>query len=146
MSESESDIRITTDTPYLALTVELWGVYCEDLDKIGRVITAPHCIWMSLQSAWDQPAVPEDLPPPSAHYQKKYQQYEQDMKQGYKDKCAGQKVLVTYHVWKCFNSLWPIDARWWHRSDNFWSVNGLLLDGAKPLAETILTCCQLDAT
>ena len=30
MAESESDIRITTDTPYLALTGELWGVYCED--------------------------------------------------------------------------------------------------------------------
>ena len=29
VAESESDIRITTDTPYLALTGELWGVYCE---------------------------------------------------------------------------------------------------------------------
>ena len=28
--ESESDIRIITDIPYLALTGELWGVYCED--------------------------------------------------------------------------------------------------------------------
>ena len=30
MAESESDYRITTDTPYLALTGELWGVYCKD--------------------------------------------------------------------------------------------------------------------
>ena len=41
---SESDIRITTDTPNLALTGELWGVYCEDFGKIDRFITAPHCI------------------------------------------------------------------------------------------------------
>ena len=33
MAESESDIRITTDTPYLALTGELWGVYCEDFGE-----------------------------------------------------------------------------------------------------------------
>ena len=32
-AESESDIRITTDTPYLALTGELWGVCCEDLGE-----------------------------------------------------------------------------------------------------------------
>ena len=31
MAESDSDIRITSDTTYLALTGELWGVYCEDL-------------------------------------------------------------------------------------------------------------------
>ena len=33
MAESESDIRITTDTPYRALTEELWGVYCEELEE-----------------------------------------------------------------------------------------------------------------
>ena len=33
MAESESDIRITTDTTYFALTVELWGVYCEDFGE-----------------------------------------------------------------------------------------------------------------
>ena len=33
VAESQSDIRITTDTPYLALTGELWGVYCEDLGE-----------------------------------------------------------------------------------------------------------------
>ena len=27
MAESESDLRITTDTPYLPLTGELWDVY-----------------------------------------------------------------------------------------------------------------------
>ena len=31
MTESESPIRITRDTPCLALTSELWGVYCKDL-------------------------------------------------------------------------------------------------------------------
>ena len=30
-SERGSNIRITTNTPYLAHTGELWGVYCEDL-------------------------------------------------------------------------------------------------------------------
>ena len=31
VAERESDIRIATDTPYLALTGELWSVYWEDL-------------------------------------------------------------------------------------------------------------------
>ena len=29
----ESDIRITTDTPYMALTGELWSVYREDFGE-----------------------------------------------------------------------------------------------------------------
>ena len=33
VAEGELDIRITTDTPYLALTGELWVIYCEDLGK-----------------------------------------------------------------------------------------------------------------
>ena len=33
MAENESDIRIITDTPYLALTGELWAVYCEDFGE-----------------------------------------------------------------------------------------------------------------
>ena len=33
MAGSESDIRITTGTPHLALTGELWGVYCEDFGE-----------------------------------------------------------------------------------------------------------------
>ena len=33
MAERELDIRITADTPYLALTGELWGVYCEDVGE-----------------------------------------------------------------------------------------------------------------
>ena len=31
--ESESDFRITTDTPYLALAGKLWDVYCKDLEE-----------------------------------------------------------------------------------------------------------------
>ena len=31
VAESESDFRITTASPYLALSGELWGVYYEDL-------------------------------------------------------------------------------------------------------------------
>ena len=34
VAESEKDFRITTDTPYLALTGKLWGVYCEGLEQI----------------------------------------------------------------------------------------------------------------
>ena len=29
-AEHESDINLTINTPYLALTGELWGVYSED--------------------------------------------------------------------------------------------------------------------
>ena len=39
------DFKLTTDTPYLALTGELWGVYITRiLKKIDRVIKAPHYI------------------------------------------------------------------------------------------------------
>ena len=44
MAESESDIRITTDTPHLAHMGELWGVCCEDFGEIDRILMAPHCI------------------------------------------------------------------------------------------------------
>ena len=37
VSESESDIKIPTDTSYFTLTGELKGVYCEDL---GAKLTA----------------------------------------------------------------------------------------------------------
>ena len=30
-AQRKSDFKITTHTPYLALTGELWDVYCEDL-------------------------------------------------------------------------------------------------------------------
>ena len=33
MAENESDIRITTNTPYLAFTGKLLGVYFEDLGE-----------------------------------------------------------------------------------------------------------------
>ena len=33
VAESKLDIRITTDTPYLTLTGELWGVYYADLGE-----------------------------------------------------------------------------------------------------------------
>ena len=36
VAESESDVRITTNTPYLALTGELWGVCCEDFGENWR--------------------------------------------------------------------------------------------------------------
>ena len=29
-AERKSDLKLTTDTPYLALAAELWGVFCED--------------------------------------------------------------------------------------------------------------------
>ena len=34
-AESESNIRITTDIPYLALKGELWCVYCEDFNHLN---------------------------------------------------------------------------------------------------------------
>ena len=33
VKERESDVRITTVTPYLALTGELWCAYCEDFGE-----------------------------------------------------------------------------------------------------------------
>ena len=33
VAESVLDFRITTDTPYFALTGELWGIYCEDFEE-----------------------------------------------------------------------------------------------------------------
>ena len=45
VAESEWELRITRDTPCLALTGELWDVYSEDKwKKIYRIIMAPHCI------------------------------------------------------------------------------------------------------
>ena len=43
--EYQSDAGTTKDTPYLTLTGELWGVFCEYCEKTNRVITAPHCTW-----------------------------------------------------------------------------------------------------
>ena len=44
VAESESNFRITTDTPYLALTGQLGKSFVRILEKADRVITAPHCI------------------------------------------------------------------------------------------------------
>ena len=41
----------TKDTPYLALTDELWGVFVNILEKIDCVITAPHRIYFSASTA-----------------------------------------------------------------------------------------------
>ena len=47
--EYKSEFGSTKYTPYLALTGDLWGVFCEVFEKIDRLITAPHCIF----SLWD---------------------------------------------------------------------------------------------
>ena len=31
--ERKPDFKLTTDNPYLALTGELWAVYCEDMGE-----------------------------------------------------------------------------------------------------------------
>ena len=41
-AEYHSDGGLQKDTPYLALTGELWGVFVNTFEKINRVITAPH--------------------------------------------------------------------------------------------------------
>ena len=33
VAEHKSNIRLTKGTPYLALTGELWGVFCEDFEE-----------------------------------------------------------------------------------------------------------------
>ena len=45
MAESKSNIRITTDAPYLALMGKLWSFYCEHFGN-RPVITALHC-WLA---------------------------------------------------------------------------------------------------
>ena len=40
----KSDFQFTKDTPYLALTGEIWGVYCEYFEKNDHVIMASRCI------------------------------------------------------------------------------------------------------
>ena len=44
-TERKSDFKLTTDTQYLALTGELYGIYHVNFEKkYDHVITAPHCI------------------------------------------------------------------------------------------------------
>ena len=45
-AENESNLKHITDTPYLALTGELWGVCCEDIGENGLRYnsTAQHCM------------------------------------------------------------------------------------------------------
>ena len=38
------EVIFTKNTPYLALTGELWGVFVMISVKIGRMITAPYCM------------------------------------------------------------------------------------------------------
>ena len=45
-AERKSDLKLTTDTPYLALTGQLWCVYFGIWEKIDHVITAPHYIYI----------------------------------------------------------------------------------------------------
>ena len=50
-TECKSDFKLTTHTPYLALTGELWGLCYENFEKIDRVTTAPHVLYMELQNS-----------------------------------------------------------------------------------------------
>ena len=42
--ERKVDFKLTTDTTYLALRHELWGVYCDELGENWLRYNAPHCI------------------------------------------------------------------------------------------------------
>ena len=46
------------------------------------------------------------------------------------------------HLYFIFNSMWPSDTIWRHRSVNTGSGNGLLPDGTKPLPQPMLTYHQ----
>ena len=48
MTESESDIKITTDTPYLASRASYVVCIMRILEKIDSNVVAPHCIWKLL--------------------------------------------------------------------------------------------------
>ena len=63
MVETESDIKITTDTPYLALTGEIWGVYCEDFGENRPRYngTALYIyIYICIKFVADHPAITEE--------------------------------------------------------------------------------------
>ena len=47
-TELKLNFKITTDTLYLTLMGELWGVNCEDLGEIDCINTAPHCTCTSM--------------------------------------------------------------------------------------------------
>ena len=41
-AEYKSEFEYTNGTPQLTLTGELWGAFCEDLEKIDCVMRAPY--------------------------------------------------------------------------------------------------------
>ena len=49
----QSEVKLTKNTPYLALMSELWGVYCEDFRQNCRVKRAPHWIPQENPIEWD---------------------------------------------------------------------------------------------
>ena len=49
VADSVSDFRITTDTSYLASRASYGVSFVKILEKINRVITAPHCIYTRCQ-------------------------------------------------------------------------------------------------
>ena len=44
-AEYQSDTWFTNDTPYPAITGELWGIFGNICEKIDHVIMASHCIF-----------------------------------------------------------------------------------------------------
>ena len=59
-TKRKSDFKITIDTPYLVLTSELWGVYCEDLGENWPRYDGTHSLglhedvikWKHFQRYW----------------------------------------------------------------------------------------------
>ena len=51
-TEHQSAAEYTKNTPYIALTGELWGVFCEHFDMTDRVITAQHCMYITLGDSY----------------------------------------------------------------------------------------------
>ena len=58
-AERISDFELTKDTPYLALTGEIWNVIVRISEKISRFITALH--WITFICDWvlDDYYIPE---------------------------------------------------------------------------------------
>ena len=82
-AEHNSDIKPTTDTPYLALMGELWGVYCEDLGENWLCYNGTTLYGLSWQkTGWNQlsmlvhsfpawtlhPGIPSSLRIPTCKY------------------------------------------------------------------------------
>ena len=92
---SESDIRITTDTPYIALTGELWGIYGENLRE-----NWPRCNRTVFQTKFQ--LMRWRLVP----YAICVQSRRHKVGDGWLQYGVAARCLLKSHIWLCHTSSW----------------------------------------